>query len=254
MEQKIKTLLVDDEAPARERLRRLLNNIQTPIEIVGESENGLQALEFIETNKPDLVFLDIQMPGLDGFEVINRLTTVPQIIFCTAFEEYAVKAFDANGVDYLVKPVRQERLIQAIQKLTLNAPKTSSQEVLEVVRKMLQINQAPALTSLPVKVGDKVFFVALSEILAFEAKDKYVNVITRNGTTHLTDLTLKHLEERLPDHFVRVHRALIVSRLNIQEVRKHLNNRFILIMNDEQQTRFTTGRAFVNVVKGLWQV
>jgi two-component system LytT family response regulator len=255
MEQKIKTLLVDDEAPARERLRRLLNNIQSPVEIVGESENGLQALEFIETNKPDLVFLDIQMPGLDGFELINRLKTVPQIIFCTAFEEYAVKAFDANGVDYLVKPVRQERLIQAIQKLTLkNTPKTSSQEVLEVVRKMLQVNQAPPLTSLPVKIGDKVFFVALSEILAFEAEDKYVNVITRKGKTHLTDLSLKHLEERLPDHFVRVQRALIVNRLNIQEVRKHLNNRFILIMNDERQTRFTTGRSFVEVVKGLWQV
>ena len=252
MENIVSVLLVDDEVLARQRIRRLLKNIDPDIKIVGEAENGLQAVELIESTRPDVVFLDIQMPGIDGFEVINRLEKMPQIIFCTAFEEYAVKAFDANGVDYLVKPVRVERLAQALQKLTLEKRKDiSSGEVIEVVRQMLQLKQEPELTSLPVKVGDKVVFISLTDIMAFEAEDKYVNVITRKGQTYLTDLSLRRLEELLPDHFVRVHRAIIANRLNILEIRKYLNNRFILVMNDENRTRFTTGRVFVDIVKGL---
>lgn len=187
--------------------------------------------------------------------MINRLEKIPQIIFCAAFEEYALKAFDANGVDYLVKPVKQERLARAIQKLDFErTQENTSDEVIEVVRKMLQMKQEPELISLPVKVGDRTVFVALKDVLAFEAEDKYVNVITRQGSKFLTDLSLNRLEERLPANFVRVHRAIIANRLNIHEVRKYLNSRFILVMNDESKTRFTTGRKFAEVVKGLMKI
>ncbi len=180
MNRRIRVLLVDDEELARHRLRRLLDKMDIQVEIVGEAEDGFQAVELIESVKSDVVFLDIQMPGLDGFEVINKLSVIPQIIFCTAFEEYAVKAF--------------------------------------------------------------------------EAKDKYVDVISRKGQTYLSDLSLKRLEELLPNHFVRVHRAIIVNRMNIHEVRRYLSNRFILVMNDENRTRFTTGRIYVDIVKGLMTV
>ena len=255
MNRRIRILLVDDEELARHRLRRLLDKIDIQVEIVGEAEDGFQAVELIESVKPDVVFLDIQMPGLDGFEVINKLSVIPQIIFCTAFEEYAVKAFEVNGIDYLVKPVREERLAQAIQKLRLeDSNESTSKEVIEAVRQMLQLKQKPELTSLPVKVGDRVVFVNLSDVMAFQAKDKYVDVISRKGQTYLSDLSLKRLEELLPNHFVRVHRAIIVNRMNIHEVRRYLSNRFILVMNDENRSRFTTGRMYVEVVKGLMTV
>lgn len=248
-------LLIDDEALARQRLKRLLTKHGDGIEIIGEAENGLQAVEMIERKQPDVIFLDIQMPGWDGFEVINQLKKVPQIIFCTAYEEYALKAFDVNGIDYLVKPVRAERLEQAIGKLEVKkSEEVSPDEVMEVVRQMMQQRTEPELTSLPVRVGDRVVFVALSEVLAFEAEDKYVTVISRKGKKYITDLSLKRLMERLPECFVQVHRSIIVNRPNIREIRKYLNNRFILIMNDENQTRFTTGRAYANVVKGLMVV
>lgn len=211
-------LLIDDEALARQRLKRLLTKHGDGIEIIGEAKNGLQAVELIESKQPDVIFLDIQMPGWDGFEVINHLKKVPQIIFCTAFEEYALKAFDVNGIDYLVKPVKEERLVQAIGKLEMKRrEEASSQEVMHIVRQMMQQRTEPDLTSLPVKVGNRVVFVALSDVLGFEAEDKYVTVISRKGQKYITDMSLKRLAERLPAHFVQVHRSIIVNRPNIQK-------------------------------------
>ena len=130
------TLIIDDEPLARARLEKLLLNFSEDINIIGFSKNGSEALRQINTLQPDLIFLDIEMPLLNGFELIEALETIPLIVFCTAHDEYALKAFETNSVDYLVKPVRLERLEKTIAKLKLFNKKDTAQDILKVVQEL----------------------------------------------------------------------------------------------------------------------
>lgn len=190
---KLRTVIVDDEPLARQRIRDLLVN--EGVEIVGECEDGLQALQLIRDMAPDLVFLDVQMPGLDGFEVLNLLDERPAIVFTTAFDAYAVRAFDEHALDYLLKPIDAARFAESMARVRRVAGKREHQPMRRVV----------------VKTPGRVLFIETRDIEWFEAAGNYVRVHA-NGETHLMRMTMQALEQRLDGRaFARIHRSTIVN-------------------------------------------
>jgi len=249
-----RTLIADDEQPALDRLKKLLAEHSGKIEVIGEAKNGLECLEMIDRLKPDLLFLDIQMPGLNGFEVLQQTSHSPIVIFCTGYDEYALKAFETNSIDYIVKPVKAERIQKSIEKLDSLIRKPDKQEMLQLIDSY--ISQAPKkeITSMPVKVGVRMLYVQIEDIVYFSADEKYVNIHTTDGKTYLSDLTLKMLEEKLGDKFRRVHRSLLVNISLIREIERHYGSRFILKMDDSEGTTLITGRNYFDQVKLLMEI
>lgn len=254
-QQTYRVILTDDESLARERLKRLLAAYNW-IEIIDEARNGEEAAEKINQQKPDLVFLDIQMPLANGFEMLKKLTHLPLIIFVTAYEEYAIKAFEENSIDYLLKPVEAERLEKALQKLQrLGTVKESvSEEQTQLLQLLTQLKPKKEITTIPVQVGERISLIALSEIAYFEADGKYVYLINKDSKKHLVDFTLTVLEEKLPDYFLRVHKSFIVNQNAILHFEKYFRGCFILHMNDKQNSKITTGRSYSEEVKDLLKI
>ncbi len=197
----MRVLIVDDEAPARERLRRLLGEIEG-VEVVGEAEEGRRALQLAEATGAEVVLLDIRMPGMDGLEAASHLATLrepPSVIFTTAYGEHALAAFEAEAVDYLLKPVRRERLERALEKVRRLTP---------VQRAALPAGRR---THLGTQHGGSVRLVPVAEILYLRAADKYVTAHTTGGEALLEE-SLKALEEEFGDLFIRIHRNALVAR------------------------------------------
>ena len=251
---KYRTLIADDEQPARVRLQKLLAEYPANIEVIGEAKNGLECLEMIDRLKPDLLFLDIQMPGLNGFEVLQQTSHSPVVIFCTAYDEYALKAFETNSIDYIVKPVKAERIQKAIEKLDSLKSNPDKQEMLRLIDSY--ISQAPKkeITSMPVKVGERMLFVRIDDIVYFSAEEKYVTIHTKDRKSYISDSTLKTLEDKLDEKFLRVHRSLLVNVNRIKEIDKHYESRYILKMDDNVQTKLVTGRNYCEQVKMLMEI
>ena len=206
----LKILLVDDEPLARSRLRELLADIagQVASEVVGEAPNGLLALEFLRANAVDVVLADIRMPGMDGIELashLGRLPLPPAVIFTTAYDNYAVQAFDLNAVDYLLKPVRAQRLLAALQKLPQVHPDA------ELLTGIGQSLRGAGRTHLSCHERGRLLLVPLSEVLYFKADLKYVTARTV-GREYLLDEALTHLESEFAERFIRLHRAVLVAK------------------------------------------
>lgn len=244
-----KTLLIDDEPPARQRLTELLETFPDDFEIVGEAENGTEGLAKIREQNPDLIFLDIQMPGLSGFEMLSQLDKIPVIIFCTAFDQYALQAFETNGMDYLVKPVRRERLGQTLEKLQLFQIKTDPFQIQALLQELTVQTEKKPLTSLTIRRGNKMLFVKLDEVAYLEACDKCVSLFTEKGTEFVTDYSLVQLEEKLPSHFLRIHRANLINTRFIAEMEFYFNGRYIITLKDNRKTRLTSGRNYQGAIK-----
>jgi two-component system LytT family response regulator len=221
----MRTLIVDDEAPARDRLKRLLADIEG-VELIGEAESGVQAVEMIEEQKPDLVLLDIQMPGLDGFGVIEALEEPPPIIFVTAYDEYAIRAFEVNVLDYLLKPFSRERLEQAIcraqealaeeRDLGVSAAERFAARLSPLLESLAI--QGQYLTRLAVRERDRIRVLDVDEV-------DWIGVEGEQVLVHLGDRaypirrTLTELEAWLdPTTFFRAHRAAIVNLSRVKEV------------------------------------
>lgn len=210
-------LIVDDETPARERLRRMISRIEG-IEVIGEADDGLQAIEQIDRLRPDLVFLDIQMPGLDGFGVLDALQDPPSIIFVTAYDEYALRAFEVSAVDYLLKPYSQDRLEVAVRRARIA---TLSKEALAQRSGSLfesLVEQGRYLTRLAVQDREKIRLLDVSEIdwIGIEGGVLVTHV---GEESYATRSRLDHLEARLdPERFFRAHRSAIVNLDRIQEI------------------------------------
>nr|WP_319569618.1 LytTR family DNA-binding domain-containing protein [uncultured Draconibacterium sp.] len=245
------TLIIDDEQIARQRLKRLLSGFDTIFELIGEARNGEEGLEAINGLKPDLVFLDIQMPGKNGFEMLHELEYVPIIIFCTAYEEYAVKAFETVALDYLIKPVEQERLMLTIDKLKSVESKNMSRKIAELLDFVYENKEPKVLQSIPHKIGDRVILIKPDKITYFEASDKYVDFYTCDGKRYMTEMSLKKLEERLESNFMRVQRGIIVNTNYVSEVRKYFRGKYILIIDDHSRTKIETGRSFGATVRQI---
>lgn len=249
-----RTLIADDEQPARHRLKKLLAEHADQVELIGEAENGIQCVEMIDRLKPDLVFLDIQMPGQNGFEVLQQTIHSPVVVFCTAYDEFALRAFETNSIDYIVKPVKAERIQKSIEKLDSLKRHSDKQELLRVIE--CYLGQAPKkeITSIPVKLGDRMLFVRIEDITYFSAEEKYVTIHTKEGKTYLCDFPLKSLEEKLDKDFLRIHRALLVNKKRISEIDKHFGSRFVIKMNDINQSKLMTGRNYCDKIRMLMEI
>lgn len=245
------TLVIDDETLARQRLKRLLA-IHKNINIIGEAGNGLEGLQQIELLKPDLVFLDIEMPVLNGFELLSRLDNPPKVIFTTAYDQYAVKAFEEESIDYLLKPIEQERLEKAVKKLKNFEANTNYTIPLELLLSQLKIKKE--IKTLTVKIGDRILLVKLQDLAFIEAEDKYVFLNTVDGKKNLTDFTISSLEEKLPHQFVKINRSTIINSDLIKEIRKGFNGAFFFIMNDINSTKLNSSRSHAPALKEIFDI
>ncbi len=242
---KIRTLLVEDEHPVMERMRNLLSNFPE-IEIIGEAEDGITAVELISTLKPELVFLDIRLPELSGFQVLEKVTYLPKIIFVTAYDEYAIKAFEENAVDYLLKPTSIERVKKAIDKVKLMTDKLEPQFVL-MLKNMIDRGRYPEHFS--VKVKDEILLIQAESVYWFHSSDKYVFLQTYDHEYFL-DFTLKKLEEILdPDKFLRIHKSVIAAAAHINKIKKSFTGKYSAVMNDNKKTSLEIGRTYLPVIK-----
>ncbi len=243
----LRTIIIDDEAIARQRLMSLLNSYNNRFTIVGEARNGIEGSELVNRLKPDIIFLDIQMPGKTGFDMLEDLEYMPKVVFCTAYESFALQAFDTMAVDYLVKPVEAERLQLTIDKIDQSSgDRLHVKQLLELVKQ----SEKSYLHSIPYKIGDRILLIKIDSITHFIANDKYVEFFTAKGEKYLTELSLKKLLERLPGDFVQVQRSTIVNIAYVKEFRKFFRGKYILVLDDIYNTRVETGRSFYEVIKG----
>lgn len=209
-ENTLKVLIVDDEPLARERLRTLLADLalQLPSEVAGEAANGLEALAVLREQAVDVVLADIRMPGMDGIELashLGRLEKPPSVIFTTAYDNYAVQAFDLNAVDYLLKPVRAQRLLSALQKVPAQRPDAA------VLQGIGQELRGAGRTHLSSHERGRLLLVPIGEVLYFKADLKYVTARTVERE-YLLDDALTHLESEFADRFMRLHRSVLVAK------------------------------------------
>jgi two-component system LytT family response regulator len=250
-------LVIDDEPLARKRMVSLLEPFSSEIEILGEAGSGAQAVKMIHEMLPDVVFLDIQMPDMNAFEVLHSLQgeDMPLVIFTTAYDNFALKAFEENTVDYLLKPVDPERLATAIEKLRRMIPQVDDTTVppgfsWEKLCNLVDMS-ALYLQRLQVKVGDRIVFVNIDEVIRFHSEEKYTTVYTVNGQ-YVIDTPLVELEKKLdPKHFTRVHRSHIVAIDYIAECRKGDAGRMVMVLRDKAATQLVVSRSLVKKIRNL---
>jgi two-component system, LytTR family, response regulator len=217
MPPKITALIIDDETLAREIIKKYLSQINE-IEIIGESGNGFDAVKKINMLNPQLIFLDIQMPKITGFEMLELLDNPPVIIFTTAYDHYAIKAFEVNAADYLLKPFSEERFKEAVSKAVEKINKNESK--LPVVDNLIKHKESSLeiIERVVVKTGSKITVIPVDEIKYIEAKDDYVMIHSAGGN-FLKQKTMKYFEEHLPPSgFVRIHRSYIASIKEIKNI------------------------------------
>ncbi|HEX8137193.1 MAG TPA: LytTR family DNA-binding domain-containing protein [Pyrinomonadaceae bacterium] len=249
---KIKTLIVDDEPLARRNLRALLKD-DPEILIVGEAGSGPEALKAIRAQAPDLVFLDVQMPGMNGFEVLENLDgeTLPAIVFVTAFDRYALKAFEVHALDYLLKPFDDSRFERALRQAKA---RLEQREIKQLSRKLLALleeraakldaepEREPYLNRLMVKSAGRVYFLKVEEIDWIEADNYYAKLHT-GRKAHLLRETMNDLETRLdPEKFLRIHRSAIVNLDRVREMHPHFNGDYIVVLEDGTQLKMSRSR------------
>ena len=240
----IRVLLVDDESLAREMLREMLHD-DPQVTIVGESCNGLEALEAIRTHSPDLIFLDVQMPELGGFEVLEALgKDIPRVIFVTAYDQYAVRAFEVHALDYLLKPFDQERFDISWQRARAQILSErhggTDQRILALLEEMKAGNKY--LERLVIKASGRIYFLETSEIDWIEAEGNYVSVHS-GKKAHLLRETISSLEAQLdPKRFLRIHRSSIVRIDRIQELQPWFHGEYRIIL--QNGTQLTLSRNY----------
>ena len=235
---RIRALVVDDEPLAREMIREMLED-DSEVEIVGECANGREAIEAIRSSAPDLVFLDIQMPELGGFEVLESLEpkATPYVIFVTAYDQYAVRAFEVHALDYLLKPYDRERFDAAWKraKEQLKLDRTSRRDQ-DIIALLEELKAGPRyLERLVIKNGGRVFFLHVQDVYCIEAEGNYVRVYD-NQKGYLLRETISSLEEQLdPKQFLRIHRSAIVKIDRIKEMQPWFHGEYRIIMENGKQ-------------------
>ncbi len=246
----LSTVLIDDEPLALERLRWLLATYTPILTISGEATNGWEGMALIESLRPAVIFLDIQMPQLTGFEMLARLADPPYVVFTTAYDQYALRAFEEKSLDYLLKPIDAARLAKTVQKIQqsqLNMPLT-----LDTLRSLLvPPTLPPPMRAMMVKSGDSLELVLLDEIAFFQTAGKYVLLHTVDGKQHVVEYTLTELAELLPDQFVRISRASLVNRSLIRQLRKRLNGSYLLTLGDIKASKLETSTNSREIIARL---
>ena len=255
----LSAVIVDDEQLARDELAYLLKNVDD-VNVVAQGKNGVEAVNLIREHNPDLVFLDVQMPGLDGFGVIKKLldkkVPLPKIVFATAFDQYAVKAFEVNAVDYLLKPFDKTRVAQSIQKAKTKLESASGpSEKLETLVRMLE-SQKPQTSKILLKAGGRLFLVNQKDICFASIDDGVITVVTSglNGMEGQSNCrTLEELLDSLdPNLFWRAHRGYLVNINRIKEVVPWFKSSYQLRMDDKKQTEIPVSRAQTKRLRELF--
>jgi len=228
--EKLRALIVDDEAPARERLRRLLEELDDVL-VVGEAVNGMEALDRCAALDPDLVLLDVRMPGMDGVETARHLGTLeepPAVIFTTAYDEYALAAFETEAVGYLLKPVRREKLARAVRHAARLA-------VPQLTRLAEQSQLGRRRTQVCARLGEQLRLVPVEDVLYFNAGQKYVTMRHR-GDRELIDESLRALEQEFAPDFIRIHRNSLVARRYVHSVERSAEGHLFLRLTEGEDT------------------
>jgi two-component system response regulator LytT len=254
-------LIIDDEQLARDELNYLIKHVDG-VEVVAQGKNGVEAVNLIREHSPDIVFLDVQMPGLDGFGVIKKLldrkVAMPQFIFATAFDQYAVKAFEVNAIDYLLKPFDKKRVSQAIEKVKLRKKaetKVGPSEKLDTLVKLLEAQQQPASRSskIMVRAAGRLMLVDQKDICYASIEDGVISVTTMHFEGQSNCRTLEELLDSLdPNQFWRAHRGYVVNINRIKEVVPWFKSSYQLRMDDKKQTEVPVSRAQTKRLRELF--
>lgn len=227
---KIRTLLIDDEELARELVKKFLEN-ESEIEIIGEASDGFEGIKLIHSLRPDLIFLDIQMPKLTGLEMLELLTDPPLVVFSTAYDQYAIDAFEKNAVDYLLKPFSRERLFKTLEKVKekFHAHQDSSREI-RALTSQAGLNPQRIV----IKNGSKIEMIPHEEIYYMESYGDYVRIHSAQGM-FLKQKTMKELEDLLGTDFLRIHRSYLVNTTCIQKLELYEKNSYVLLLKNGEK-------------------
>lgn len=249
---KIKTLIVDDEPLARRTIRDLLAS-DPEIEIIGECSNGLETVKFIRRQLPDLLFLDIQMPGMNGFEALAKIEheQIPAIVFVTAFDSYALKAFEMHALDYLLKPFTDKRFEEALRQAKTHAELREinklSRSLLDLLgeqagRETISVKRKSFLTKFMIRSSGRVAFIKASDVDWISADDYYIKLHVA-GKSHLLRVSLNELEEKLdPKLFLRIHRSTIVNFDRIKELQQSPSGEYIVVLKNGTELKLSRSR------------
>jgi two-component system LytT family response regulator/two-component system response regulator LytT len=252
----ISALIVDDEQLAREELAYLLKDVD--VDVVAQGKNGVEAVNLIKELAPDLVFLDVQMPGVDGFGVIKKLldkrVPLPQIVFATAYDQYAVKAFEVNAVDYLLKPFDKKRVAQAVEKARQKLESSPAADQIGTIVKLLeQQQQQPRAAKVLLKSAGRLFLVDQKDICYASIEDGVITVVATNMEGQSNCRTLEELLDSLdPNMFWRAHRSYLVNINRIKEVVPWFKSSYQIRMDDRKQAEIPVSRAQTKRLRELF--
>ncbi|WP_299211747.1 LytTR family DNA-binding domain-containing protein [uncultured Aquimarina sp.] len=238
-----KVIIIDDEAAARKLIKEYLLDFPELV-LLGEANNGVDAVKMINEFRPDLVFLDIQMPGMTGFDVLTHIEEIPQIIFSTAYDKYALQAFEVHAIDYLLKPYTRERFKIAVERLTDHSKESAIRPLTESL--LMDRNNYPE--RILVQSQNKLITIAVEEIIRVEAYGDYSKLITIEGT-YLSNFGISVLEEKLdPSVFIRVHRSSIINLNKVKELNKYTKS-YDIVMHNQDVVRVS--RGYMDNIKKL---
>jgi two-component system LytT family response regulator len=239
-----KVIIVDDEAPARSLIKEFLQDYEDLV-LLEECNNGVDAVRAINAYKPDLIFLDIQMPGLTGFEVLKHLNEMPQVIFSTAYDQYALKAFEVHAVDYLLKPFKQERFDEAIQKV-MNNSKGYLSQIQTLVNSLNE--QESYLINILVSVRNKLINIPTDQIIQIKAEGNYAR-LTTTDSSYLSSYGITKLEQKLnSQQFIRVHRSTLINITCVKEVYTYPSS-YEVVMNNGDVVKVS--RTYLESIRKL---
>ncbi|ROR16243.1 LytTR family two component transcriptional regulator [Vibrio crassostreae] len=271
----VTAIIADDEALLRHHLDKSLAEVWPELEIVSKAQNGLEAMQSIQQLEPDVVFLDIRMPELDGISLakkLNKLASPPLVVFITAYDEYAVKAFEHNAMDYLLKPINEERLLATCQKVQARLSSNQTQsgstseqpDIAALMNQLQQLSQSTSqqppyrpqqkyLTWLKASVGEDIHLIAVDDVAYFKAEDKYVSIFKKGQGGSLEEfilrVSLKELNTQLnPDEFWQIHRSVVVKVSAIDKVKKGLSGQMSAYVSGE---KLPISRASQALFKGM---
>ena len=245
----IRALIIEDEQPARDLIKHYLS-VHTNITLLGEFSDGFSGLKAIHELKPDLVFLDVQMPKLTGFELLELMDETPHIIFTTAYDQFAIKAFELNAVDYLLKPYSQDRFNQAITKVMEKVQKEpTDQSITKLVEHVAEKQEI--LDRVVVKTGSKIKVIPVEQILYVESQDDYVMIYSPEGK-YLKQQTMKYFEQHLePGKFLRIHRSYIVNIDTIKQLELYEKNTYLAVLTNGAKLKISDSgyKSLKNLMK-----
>ncbi|MBN2166357.1 MAG: LytTR family transcriptional regulator DNA-binding domain-containing protein [Marinilabiliaceae bacterium] len=230
---KYKALVIDDETPARDIIKEYLKNVES-ISVIGECSNGFEALKIIQEQKPDMLFLDVQMPKISGLELLEVLDDCPVVVFTTAYDQYALKAFELSAVDYLLKPFSKERFDQAIEKILEKLRKNNKTDEKHLIER---VNDQEIVNRIVVKSGSRIVVIPLVDIIYIEAQEDYVMIHTSKGR-YMKSQTMHYYETHLsPDQFVRIHRSFIVNVSCVEKLEPYDRESYVAVLSSEIKLR-----------------